>query len=214
MINQELVNAILSEISDLEQEFQKNQGMILTEDDLKCHLFSKIKAIIPQALPTFNPLVTGSPVHSEVKFFAENGSLKFTPDITIISPENLSIFHSIEFKVDDNGLGQFEKYSSKSYEFGGDAILIELKFCRNKKGLSNKNISDYLKDIDKIRKLREIVSNRSKYQPTLFGICAIFNKTDIGREKFDAFLRSNNANGYIYLLYKTGNVDFRNEGEF
>lgn len=210
MINTELVGTIVTEICLLEEEYQQNQGMILTEDDLKCHLFSRLKAVLPQRLPTINRGVTGSPLHSEVKFFDEHGKLTMIPDITIISPDHLSIFHSVEFRIDNNTFGGFKRYSSKSFEIGGNAIIIELKFCRAQIGLTRRHIISYQQDIDKILRLQELMHQRSQGRDKLFGICAVFNKTDLGKDRFNTFLENNNSYINLEVVYKTGRVNFSN----
>jgi len=208
MIDQALVDQIASEIRSLETQYQLSQGLILTEDDLKCHLFSRISTLVNLSQHTVDPSVLGSPIHSEVKFFDEHGKLTLIPDLTIIRPENLSIFHSVEFSVKAGGIVQYEPYSTKSFEIGGDAIIIELKFCRSKSGLSNKNIQSYQSDIDKISRLQSIVNNRSQGRDRLHGIFAVFNKTNKGLQKFIALELANSNVLDIELIYCTGNVDF------
>lgn len=208
MINEKLVSRIVTEIKYLEEEFQSNQAMILTEDDLKCNLFSRLKAIMPSKMPSFNKDVYGSPMHSEVKFYDENRHLTLVPDITIVHPMHLSIFHSVEFSIETTRNPEFGKLPSKSFELGGDTIIIELKFCRNTNGIPDDDINSYQADIDKIIKLQNIVRKRSFGNDKLFGIFAMFNKTDLGKDKFDAFMKKNNSVKDICVLYNTGKVDF------
>jgi hypothetical protein len=210
MINQQLVQQIVAVIGEQAAEYQQHQGMILTEDDLKCNLFGKIKAMLPDYRPTLNPHVSGSLLHSEVKFFDTNGKLTLIPDLTVIWPGNLSIFHSVEFAIDNNMAG-FRDYSAKCFEIGGNAIIIELKFCRNQNGLTDKDIQFYQKDIDKIRKLQKIIKTRSHGADDLFGICAVFNKTNLGKTKFDILLSQNQSQKDVEILYHSGHVDFTDQ---
>ena len=41
-----MINLIVQEIKIIEQEYQSCQGLILSEDDLKCHLFRRIYDLI------------------------------------------------------------------------------------------------------------------------------------------------------------------------
>ena len=76
-INLELVNKIRYVIADLEREYQECQGLILSEDDLKCNLFRKIYPLFlaPEKKSikenTMDDGVFGSPLHAEIKFYDE-----------------------------------------------------------------------------------------------------------------------------------------------
>jgi hypothetical protein len=207
MINTQLVNAILGEIAHIEAEYQFSQGMILSEDDLKCHLFAKIRTLLPQAVPTFNPEVMGSPLHAEIKFFDEKENLTIRPDISLINPAHLSIFHSVEFEV-KRGVGRYNQYSSKCFEVGGSAIMIELKFCRDQQGISERELASYEADLKKIGRLQKIVRERSNASDKIYGIFAIFNKTDIGKEKVTDLQQRYASLPDIHVVYATGKVDF------
>lgn len=207
MIEPKLIPLILSEISTLEQEYQASQGMILSEDDLKCHLFSRLRAILPQAMPTFNAKVLGSPLHAEVKFFDEENMLTIRPDISIIDPRHLSIYHSVEFEV-KRGVLKYNNYSSKCFEVGGSAIMIELKFCRDHNGINDEHISSYQADLEKINRLQKIVTHRSNGIDKIYGVFAVFNKTDKGANKIEPLKKMYETLPNIHLVYATGKVDF------
>jgi hypothetical protein len=208
MINEQLVRIILGELNRIEKEYQFSQGMILSEDDLKCHLFSKLRALLPQAEPTFNPEVFGSCLHAEVKFFDEEELLTIRPDISIIDPRHLSIYHSVEFEV-KRGKAKYNNYSSKCFEVGGSAIVVELKFCRDHNGISDAELSAYKDDLEKINRLQKIVCSRSNGHDKIYGIFAVFNKTNIGAEKVASLKTGYDTLPDIHLVYATGNVDFK-----
>lgn len=198
-----IISDILQKLTELESEFQSNKGIILTESDLHCLLFRKIYDLFLHNVPTFNSEIKGSPLHSEIKFFNEKGKLEFSPDITIICPENYSIIHSIaEFVIKEDKI-VYKPTSSKEFEFGGDSILIELKFCREKTGI--KNISSFKRDLSKIRKIRKIVKGKDS-KANIYGIIAIFNKTDNKSEEFDKFLKYHQCEQDTLIRYYTGNV--------
>lgn len=199
------IEGILQKLDELEREFQSNKGIMLTESDLHCLLFRKIYDLFPHNVPTFNSEIKGSPLHSEIKFFNEKGKLEFRPDITIIRPENYSIIHSIaEFVIKEDKI-VYKPTSSKEFEFGGDVILIELKFCREKSGI--KSISRFRKDLSKIRKIKRIVEGNDS-KSTVYGIVAIFNKTDNKSQEFERFLHSHAIEQDIIIRYYTGKIEF------
>jgi len=198
---------ILGKLSELELDYQENKGIILTEYDLQCLLFYKLYDLFEHNQETFDPHIKGSPLHSEIKFFDENGKLYYQPDITIISPNNYSIIHSIaEFTIDDTKI-KYKPTSSKEFEFGGDSIIIELKFCRNRKGIIK--VDSYKKDLEKIKKIKELVERNSHNK--VYGIVAIFNKTDCKSTIFDDFIRTNNILSDIKVQYYTGKFEYENQ---
>lgn len=207
MINQNTVDAILLEVHHLESEFRECPGMILTEDDLKCHLFSLIKSKVPMKARTINSGILGSSLHSEVKFFDEDEKLTLIPDLCIIDPTHMSIFHSVEFEVKRKS-AKFKNYSSKSFEVGGSAILIELKFCRKKAGIDDTDILTYKNDLEKMIRLNTIISSRSQGRDKIYGIFAVFNKTNNGNEKYESLKADYVTFPNLSLYYGTGNVSF------
>ncbi|PWK72896.1 hypothetical protein LX99_04226 [Mucilaginibacter oryzae] len=205
LIDKDLVDRVLVEIDELEKEYQACQGLILTETDLQANLFSRLKRLFNDSYETINRGTFGSPLHTEVKFFDQIGKLTMVPDICIIAPEHLSIYHSVEFQLE---FFSYRKYSSKRFEIGGDAIIIELKFCREQSGISEKHIASFQRDINKILKLQELVRTRSQGWDRLYGIFAVFNKTNSGKDNFDNFHKRNYKYHQIETVYKTGNADF------
>jgi hypothetical protein len=199
----DIFDKILEKLRELELEFQINQGIILTEYDLQCLVFHKIYDLFEHDQETFNPHIKGSPLHAEIKFFNENGKLYYRPDITIIKPENYSIIHSIaEFVIKDDKI-KYKPTSSKEFEFGGDSIIIELKFCREKTGITK--IDSFKADLRKIQKIKRLIErdNRSK----VYGIVAIFNKTDKRIDKLQNFINSSEFDNDIMIKYYTGKVE-------
>ena len=191
----------MEKLDELELEFQRNQGIILTEYDLQCLVFHKIYDLFDHHQETFDYHIKGSPLHAEIKFFNESGKLYYRPDITIIKPQNYSIIHSIaEFVIKDDEI-KYKPTSSKEFEFGGDSIIIELKFCREKNGIAK--IDSFKADLSKIKKIKRLVERDSISK--VYGIVAIFNKTDKKIEKLQDFI---NLSEYdIKIKYYTGKVD-------
>jgi hypothetical protein len=213
-INEALVNKIIEFLKELEHTFQKSQGLILTEDDLKCLLFSKLYHHLSHE-QTIDKNVFASAIHSEVKFYDEEGHLTLIPDLCIIEPRHLSIYHSVEFKIQRHSfIHEYKTLPSKSVEIGGNMIIIELKFCRNRNGIGNLEISSYNDDINKIKRLQEIVSRRSSNNDKMFGIFAVFNKTDNGKQLIESILQNSDNIGKIWCFYGTSLVDFSIEHRF
>lgn len=201
----EIAESIETKIRELETEFQNSQGLILSEDDLKCNVFRKIYPLFQHSLDTMDQGIKGSQLHTEVKFFDENDALTIKPDITLLEARNLSIFHSLECEVTDDGI-KYKKYSGKQFEFGGDTLVIELKFCKNKSGVNRRHFDSYKKDLEKIKRLQRIANSRDNGSNKLFGVFAVFNKTNKRPSYFDELLTYQNAN--LKVIYATGNVRF------
>ncbi len=198
----ETANLILQKILELEQDFQQNKGIILTESDLHCLLFHKLYSLFSHHKKTSDFNIFGSPLHSEITFLNENGKLFYKPDITIIEPENYSIIHSISEVEIKNDEIYYKPTGSKKFEFGGSSIIIELKFCRDEKGITN--ITSYKRDLTKIRKIKKLVEKKGSNK--VLGILAIFNKTDIETEEFEKFIQRNDGQNDIHVKYYTGKV--------
>jgi hypothetical protein len=202
MTTSALIEEIVTEINNLEQEFRRSKGLILSEDDLKCHLFRKIYPLLDHCQQTMDINIFASPLHTEIKFFDENGKLSLVPDITILKPNDLSILHSVEYKVTRNGIKP-KGTSSKGFEFGGDTIIFELKFCKTRKGISKKKLMTYLCDIEKIKRLQNIITTRSGGSNKIFGIFVIFNKTNKKVREFDEFISLSQNISDLKVIYGT-----------
>ncbi len=204
-----MLDVIEAELRQLEQEFQVNQALLLTEDDLQCHLFGRLRARYPTYIETMDRGVTGLAIHSEVKFYDEDGKLTLIPDLCIIPPGELSIYASIMYGSSPRNLLKRNRLPSKNFEFGGDALAIELKFCRKKGGINAKDINHYKKDVEKLKRLRDLRHNRSEGREHLLGLIAILNKTEAGGDLVQELIEHHQEND-IRIFYGTGKVDFRN----
>ena len=208
-----LVDDIELIVREIEDEFQKSKGLILTEDDLKCHLFRKLHDIIKNHSEfTLDNDIKASPLHTEIKYFDENDELLIRPDINIINTSLLSVLHSVNYEINGKGIA-FKQLTptGKQFEFAGNSIVFELKFCRNRNGINRRHIESYKKDIEKIRKLQAI-SNLKNREPNLItGYVIIFNKTDIRNGEFHELYKL--EDDYLKIFYATGNVEFPTRSE-
>src|SRR5665213_520390 len=127
--NHSILLAIEEKINEIGLEYAQVQGSILTEDDLKCILFSKLSGLgrFRNAETTKDSLIKASKVHAELSWFDNNGKLTIKPDLTILEPGNLSITKSVQRSF---------PLPSKGFHMKGDAIIFELKFIRNRNGIS------------------------------------------------------------------------------
>lgn len=201
----DIVEIIEQIVKEIEIEFQDSQGLILTEDDLKCHLFRKLYPHFNHSMNSMDSNIKASPLHAELKYFDCYDVLTKRPDLAIFQTENLSILHSVNHEIDKVGI-KYNHSSGKEFEFSGNSVIFELKFCRNRNGINKRHIDSYKKDILKIRELQMNTNIKSKGTNKILGIIVIFNKTDkktgIFAELFDLQDES------LKIIYGTGKVDF------
>ncbi|MDZ7798368.1 MAG: hypothetical protein U5L76_01990 [Patescibacteria group bacterium] len=196
-----LLRKIDNKIDKLCVRFQENKGYILTESDLKCAIYSELVkiSILNKFTQTEDRDIFSNPVHTELSWYDENDKLNIIPDITILEPKNLSILH---YKGRPG-----VKLPSKQCSFWGNAIVFELKFIRNKKGITPKTIHELQKDYLKVIRLIEIFSRHGSSNE-LFVFLIVFNKTNIVCNEFKDFMKDVDKNRRVRLLYKTGNAKF------
>jgi len=207
-MNRDKIKSVIeSTITEIEAEYQKTQGLILTEDDLKSILFHKLSNNYPRIIKpriTEDDHVSASMLHTELSWYDKRGKLTIKPDITILDSRYLSILHKNGDKV---------SLPSKGYSFRGDAVLMELKFIRNKTGIRPTTVTGRLrKDLVKIKNLFQRLENQgAPYH--IFCYFIIFNKTDIKCKEFLDFKKSINTSDNIKykLIYATGKVKFPNK---
>jgi hypothetical protein len=206
-VNKELLKIVVNEIRIIGNLYANSQGLILSEDDIKCLIYRSLYNHFGDnghEMPLFDMNTKGSPLHSEIKFFDEDGKLTIRPDITILDPQYYSIKHSIENLCIKDDRVIYEPTSSKEFEFGGNAIVIEIKFFKSKDGI--KTLSKIKDDIAKIEKIQNLVR-----QNTIWGLIVIFNKTDKKSESFKNLLHEYESGvGNIQMIYCSGMVDFSN----
>lgn len=202
----DIIKSIIEKINELEAEFKESKALILSEGDLKCHLFRKLYSLFNHNENTMDSHFTGSPLHTEIKFFDESDKLTLIPDITILDSSDLSIIHSLKYRITSSGI-KYKRTSSKEFEFGGDTIIIELKFCKNKSGINKRSVKSYENDLEKIKRLQKIVNTRSSGENKVFGLFVVFNKTDKKSLEFQNFLEKNPDTENLKIIYKTASLD-------
>jgi hypothetical protein len=194
-----LLSRIESEIDLITHEYQKAQGLILTEADLKCLLYQRLLTIpeLQGYARTRDPHIKATRIHCEVTWYDSDDKLSIRPDITILEPQNLSVLR---------GFGAQVNLPRKGFYFKGSAVVFELKFNRYKSGITRSYHEKIVKDWEKIRslfrRLRETGISRDRY----YCFFVIFSKTDRVCPEFMAFAGANAESPVHKILYRTGRV--------
>lgn len=211
-------------IKSIEREYQSNKGLILTESDLASLIYCRLRSYLfplrkhnlnksnelglNWRMRTQDQYSYASPVHLEVPWYDESDKLAIRPDITILEPSELSILHryrdGFKLTTNTNRLG----LPSKQFEFGGKAILMELKFIRNKTGITRRTINQFKADFDKIKRLRARHGLSDTEIGTFYSFFVIFNKTDKKCPELDQFLSEHDQGIWYKFIYGTGRVSF------
>lgn len=148
-------------------------------------------------MPTEDSHVFGTPVHAEVSWFDEEGKLTIKPDIIVLDPHWLSILHG------NNG----ERLPEKQFSFGGEAIIFELTFIRDRTGADKGKKLKVKRDFNKVQKLHTRLVNRSM-GGSMFCFFVIFNKTNNMCLEFSNLLEEIHQGPWYKTIYATGNVNF------
>lgn len=191
-------------------EYSYAPGSILTEDDLKCILFSKLSRLpaLRRHRFTRDSYLLGSSVHSEISWYDENRRLGIRPDITIVEPEYMRILQGHAEPVIDPFCGPFgpvrraRRLPSKQYEIDGKAITFELKFARA--GIDETMFRLIKKDLKKMMRLFDILDRRGEGW-SVYSYLVIFDRNP--RRKRNAalaeFLHEYGVGPRHKILYKT-----------
>ena len=152
-ISTEVKEAIENAIERVKQKFIRTPHIFLTEDDLRCNLYSEL--IKEDYLCEIIKTEDGNdsiPIHAEVRWYGENKKLKTRSDLVILDVSQLITSH--------NG-AQF--LPSKGYGFRGPMAVIEIKLRRPNGPSDNgwKRALHY--DLDKIKKLQTLVDAEAQY---------------------------------------------------
>ena len=147
-IDKRLLRKIEAEIDAIGDLFSATPGSILTEDDLKCLLFSRLIRVpqLQEPLETQEPGIRATSLHAEIPWFGVDKKMSIRPDISIVEPRNLLVKTRSTPQVG---------VPHKGFEFAGDAVIFEFKFVRNLRGITNIALRALRKDVNKIRGLKK-----------------------------------------------------------
>lgn len=199
---EDLFPKVIAAINRVGYRFDQYKGLIISESDLKCQIYSELRLLINEGSQTFDEEIKGSPIHSEVAFYNSNDSnnADMPVDLVLFDTSEFSLLKDPKFRIENgritNGL------PGKQYRTLGDTILIELKLNKTKGGITKSFKNSVVKDIDK---LDEVIQFNS--QKLMKGICVIFNKTSRYCDEFRTeVLELNRTN--IEVIYRTSNIEF------
>ncbi len=188
---------IVDLIEQVGAEYRSAPASILTESDLQCLLVSRLMGLesFRGVRPTGDANILGTMVHSEVSWFDEKGRLRRKPDITILEPSNLSIFHGLEGA----------RLPRKGFHFNGRAIIFELKLVRGRSGVTARSVISIRRDLDKITELLQKVE-REGARDELTAYFALFSKVDRRPKELCDLIAEHAANDRLTIIYQSAGV--------
>jgi hypothetical protein len=189
--------AIENKIQRLAADYRRVPGSILTEDDLQCLLVRRLLEIpeLRHTRPTLDGML-GTMVHTEVSWFDENHQLRIKPDVTILDPQELSMFHALRHGY---------PLPRKGFNFAGSSIIFELKFVRNKLGISRACTRTVRDDIGKIIRLFERLAHQGAGHE-LFCYFVIFSKVAQRVPEFDELIAQGPQHPRCRIIFETAGV--------
>lgn len=193
----EIHDPISQAFAELEHEYQATQGLILSESDIKCLLYSKFLIYFSRPILSLDNQASAISLHTEIPWYDEDGKLTLRPDITILDPHFLNIRRPITVRA----------LPSKGFEFAGPATILEIKYSRSRNGILTTDIAKYQDDIDKMLRITTR-QNRPANDNQIKGIMVIFNKTNLYTPQLEEFIRNYSGHNCIEIYYCTGNVNF------
>lgn len=204
-----LIPQIEHAINMVAKGYNRSPASILTEADLQGILhgrLARLKALRGPA-PTMDPFILGSHVHSELPWYDENGKLRIRPDITIIEPEHLSILHGYvppALAPSGSTLSLFADappLPSKQCEFGGKAVILELKFARA--GVDNAVFEKVRYDYNKVMRLFRKLDREGEGE-SVFAFLVVFNKfpQELDETPLADFVREHGSGPRHRILYR------------
>lgn len=197
-----LKEMIENSIRRIGQQYLLIKGLILTESDLKCLIYSKLMMSSSFSRPhsTREHNILSNRLHTELSWYAETGKLSIIPDITILDPRHLSIVRGLGDTVLPN----------KQYSFAGKSIVFELKFVKDTVGVSrNIYVKDIVPDFRKIHRLFRRLE-RDGMLNDVFCYFVIFNKTNRICNEFSILLQKYMEGPRHKIIYISGEVDLMN----
>ena len=187
-------------VREIERDYQRTQGLILSEHDAQCLLYSKISAHLTSANhsrhQTADQGVWASPLHTEINFLDVNNELLIRPDITLLDVQNVSMTQRDATRL----------VQRKGFAFWGSAIVIELKFCKYLNGITQRFTDSVRRDCEKIEELGRRLYPRNE-DPTLNGLVVVFSRSNQNCDSFNQLINDYSGNPVVKVLYATSNLN-------
>lgn len=158
------IDLIEKEIEGLIKSFKENPDIFLTEEDIRCHLVSRL--LQHKQFSGLSDTANRSrsiPVHTEVRWYGRNGNFKYRSDIVCFDTSTLRTKKGFNLP-------------SKGYAFYFFYAVIELKLRR----MSNRSNKEYLKMIeDDHKKLRTLISDVESTVDVKYYLLCFDKKTNL-----------------------------------
>lgn len=181
----------MKHLKEIKSDFENNPFNFLSEGDVKCYLFMKLsKEFNFSKLRRTEDGQWISSLHSEVRYFNEQGKLLFQVDISSIDPQYTNVYSK---KVRE---GRKRPMLAKRYAFDKSHFSIEIKL---NKGVWSKNYTCKLWKKD-LKKLKDIKSRN----PTMLCFSLLLDRRGHFTERDLAELR--NSYPEIEIVYATPGV--------
>jgi hypothetical protein len=188
-------NAIQAAIENVYSKAKAVPGLILTEGDMKCHLFLELSSL-PQfssSIQTQEGDILATALHTEVSWFDKDEKLTIKPDITILSPEHLSIFYKRHTR---------KLPPRKQFSFDGYAFIFELKFIRGPYDFTPSKLNEIKGDFQKIKTLFDRLNSNGAGSDT-FCYFTVFSRYDCPNQDWHNFFRENREHEHWRCIYRT-----------
>jgi hypothetical protein len=173
----------------LEAEYKNNEGLILSEHDLQCLLYAKIREHLVKThrmkLQTQDNRYA-SPLHTEISFLDKDDKLRIKPDITLLQPSCLTLGDLSDKLV-----------RTKSFSLGGSAYIVELKFCKDLRGITKAFAKSVHEDCLKILDLHSWHGER------VCGMVVVFSRTDKKSPDFIELMERYSNHSTVQMIYAT-----------
>ncbi len=157
-VSPEIKLAVERSIRRVERKFRRYPDVFLTEEDIRCNLFSELlKEEVLSSLTGTQDNSFSIPIHSEVRWYGSDKSLRTRSDIVLFNVSQLITNYNNSIRL-----------SSKGYAFGDPWTVIEIKL-RRVNGPSNSKWNNSLsKDIRRMKDLQSLVEPRALYYFIIF----------------------------------------------
>lgn len=203
--------------NEIQTEYRRVPGLILTEDDLKCVLYNKLTSQpgLSCQTRTHDRFIRASAVHSEVTWFDESWRLRIKPDLTVIEPRYIKIFRRQLSRLERAAhLDEFTPRPSKEFGINGKALTFELKFAR--RGITDSFYRLVRMDYAKMHRLFNILDSRGEGD-SVFSYLVILNKYRQKLDKGNPFIRFLSTHGSSHrhkIIYITGRFPLKTLSHF
>jgi len=171
-VSNTIKEAVERAIQRVELRFNRHSHIFLTEDDLRCNLFSELlKEDVLSSVRRTQDQSCSIPIHSEVRWYGENGKLKNRSDLVILDVAQLITSNNDLFRL-----------PSKGYGFGGSMVVIEIKLRRPNGPSDNTFKKALMKDILKMKELRRSVNSQALFHLVIFDKKKCIDITNLNEE--------------------------------